>query len=121
MFFIMGVSQNQKKLDYKKLDICKCCGKYSSVELYMNYWYFMFFFIPLFKWNKEYYVKSSCCNKVAKIDYEIGNIIEKGQDANINIEEIDFGCDENSIKVCSICGYTTEEDFIYCPKCSNRF
>lgn len=29
MFFILGVSQSQKKLDYKELNICKCCGKYS--------------------------------------------------------------------------------------------
>ena len=53
MFFIMGVSQNQKKLDFKQLNVCKCCGKYSNIEVYMTYWYFMFFFIPIIKWNKE--------------------------------------------------------------------
>ncbi|HSQ90300.1 zinc ribbon domain-containing protein [Romboutsia sp.] len=120
MFFIMGVSQKQKKLDYKELNICKCCGKYSNIEVYMTYWYFMFFFITLFKWNKQYYVKTTCCNKVAKIDEEIGKKIEKGQNVNINTDELDFGCAENSVKVCSVCGYTTEEDFSYCPKCSNE-
>ena len=50
----MGVSQNQKKLDFKQLNVCKCCGKYSNIEVYMTYWYFMFFFIPIIKWNKEY-------------------------------------------------------------------
>ena len=39
---------------------------------------------------------------------------------NINIDELYFGCKEDSIKVCTNCGYTTEEDFIYCPKCSNK-
>ena len=120
MFFIMGISQKQKKLDYKELNICKCCGKYSNIEVYMTYWYFMFFFITLFKWNKEYYVKTTCCNKVAKIDEEIGKKIEKGQNVNINTDKLDFGCVENSVKVCSRCGYTTEEDFSYCPKCSNE-
>ena len=52
----MGVSQNQKKLDFKQLNVCKCCGKYSNIEVYMTYWYFMFFFIPIIKWNKEYYI-----------------------------------------------------------------
>ncbi|GAA0220610.1 zinc ribbon domain-containing protein [Metaclostridioides mangenotii] len=120
MFLIMGVSQNQKKLDYKELNICKCCGKYSNIEVYMTYWYFIFFFIPLIKWNKEYYVKTNCCNKVAKIDNKIGEGIEKGQAISINTVELDFGCDEHSIKVCSVCGYKTEEDFTFCPKCSNK-
>ena len=120
MFFIMGISQSQKKLDYKKVNICKCCGKYSSIEAYMTYWYFMFFFIPLIKWNKEYYIKTTCCNKVAKIGENIGKRIEKGEEVNIDMDELDFGCDEDSVKVCSVCGYTTQEDFLYCPKCSNR-
>ncbi|MCR1955810.1 zinc ribbon domain-containing protein [Clostridioides mangenotii] len=120
MFFILGVSQSQKKLDYKELNICKCCGMYSNIEVYMTYWYFMFFFIPLIKWNKEYYVKTDCCNIVAKIDHEIGKSIEKGQAISINTEELDFRCDEYSIKVCSVCGYKTEKDFTYCPKCSNK-
>lgn len=120
MFFIMGVSQSQKKLDYKQLNICKCCGKYSNIEVYITYWYFMFFFIPIAKWNKEYYVKTTCCNKIAKIDEEIGKKIEKGQAVNIDTENLDFGCYENSVKFCSVCGYQTTEDFTYCPKCSNK-
>ena len=120
MFFIMGISQNQKKLDYRQLSICKCCGKYSNIEVYMTYWYFMFFFIPIIKWNKEYYVKTTCRNKISKLNNEIGREIEKGQSININTEELDFGCIEDSVKVCYVCGYTTEEDFAYCPKCSNK-
>ena len=78
----MGVSQNQKKLDFKQLNVCKCCGKYSNIEVYMTYWYFMFFFIPIIKWNKEYYIKTSCCEKVSKIAPEIGRRIEKGEEVN---------------------------------------
>lgn len=120
MFFIIGVSQNQKKLDFKQLNVCKCCGKYSNIEVYMTYWYFMFFFIPIIKWNKEYYIKTSCCEKVSKIAPEIGRRIEKGEEVNLNIDEIDFGQIEDNVKICTNCGYTTEEDFIYCPKCSNK-
>ena len=120
MFFIMGVSQNQKKLDFRQLNVCKCCGKYSNIEVYMTYWYFMFFFIPIIKWNKEYYIKTSCCERMAKIDSEIGRRIEKGEEVNLNIDEIDFGQIDDNLKICTNCGYTTEEDFIYCPKCSNK-
>ena len=45
---------------------------------------------------------------------------EKGEEVNLNIDEIDFGQIEDNVKICTNCGYTTEEDFIYCPKCSNK-
>ena len=64
--------------------------------------------------------KTSCCEKVAKIDSEIGRKIEKGEEVNLNIDEIDFGQIDDNLKICTNCGYTTEEDFIYCPKCSNK-
>ena len=64
----MGVSQNQKKLDFKQLNVCKCCGKYSNIEGYMTYWYFMFFFIPIIKWNKEYYI-TLCLRIMLKKQY----------------------------------------------------
>ena len=70
--------------------------------------------------NKEYYIKTSCCEKVSKIAPEIGRRIEKGEEVNLNIDEIDFGQIEDNVKICTNCGYTTEEDFIYCPKCSNK-
>ena len=38
MFFIMGVSQNQKKLDFKQLSVCKICGKYSNIEMSSRLW-----------------------------------------------------------------------------------
>ncbi len=75
MFFIMGVSQNQKKLDFKQLNVCKkCCGKYSNIEVYMTYWYFMFFFIPIIKWNKEYYIKTSVDIQLKKILYIVQSV-----------------------------------------------
>ena len=50
----------------------------------------IFFFIPIIKWNKEYYIKTSCCEKVSKIAPEIGRRIEKGEEVNLNIDEIDL-------------------------------
>lgn len=120
MFFIMGVSQKQNKLEFDELTICKCCGKYGHIEVFMSYCYFMFFFIPLFKWNKEYFIKMSCCNQLGKLDNAIGRKIERKEQVILNIEDIDFNIVENSIKGCTNCGYTTDEDFNYCPKCSTK-
>lgn len=53
MIFIGGISQGQKILDYVKTVICDRCGGYGRYQVYMTYMYFSFFFIPLFKWNKN--------------------------------------------------------------------
>lgn len=90
MFFIMGVSQEEKKLDFDEFTICRCCGKYGHVEVYILYWYFMFFFIPLFKWNKTYFVKMTCCNKVGNLDNEIGRKIEKKEKVSLDVDDIEF-------------------------------
>jgi hypothetical protein len=121
MFFIMGISQKEKRLDFDQVMICKCCGKYGHADVFMTYTYFMFFFIPLFKWNKQYYIRMRCCNSTAKIDSDLGKAIEHGSITEIDLDKIQFGCHENSIKRCSNCGFaSTESDYVYCPKCGNK-
>ena len=47
MFFIMGVSQGQKKLNFDQLIVCGRCGRYGHLEVYMVYSYLSLFFIPV--------------------------------------------------------------------------
>lgn len=79
MFFIMGISQKEKQLNFDQLVVCKCCGRYGHIEVFVTYSYFMFFFIPILKWNKHYYVKMNCCDSICELDMEIGQAIEKGK------------------------------------------
>ena len=51
MFFIMGVSQGQKKLNFDQLIVCGRCGRYGHLEVYMVYSYLSLFFIPVLKWD----------------------------------------------------------------------
>ena len=83
MIFIGGISQGQKILDYVKTVICDRCGGYGRYQVYMTYMYFSFFFIPLFKWNKRFYVKMSCCDAVYELDPEVGKALLHGQQADI--------------------------------------
>lgn len=120
MFFIMGISDKEVKLNFDQLVICKCCGKYGHIEVFMRYTYFMFFFIPLFKWNRRYYVRMNCCNSVAEISSDIGKGIENGTITSINPDTLQFGGKGYTVKHCSYCGFTTAEDFEYCPKCGRK-
>ena len=85
MIFIGGISQGQKILDYVKTVICDRCGRYGRFQVVMTYMYFSFFFIPLFKWNRKYYVKMSCCGTVYQLDPEVGKILARG--GRVDIEQ----------------------------------
>ena len=131
MIFIGGISQGQKILDYVRTVICDRCGGYGRFQIVMTYMYFSFFFIPLFKWRKRFYVKMTCCGAVYELDPEVGKAILRGQEVDIIQTDLTLleegngrgAYTEDSYKVrkkCSRCGYETEEDFDFCPKCGNR-
>jgi len=120
MFLIMGINQSEKRLNFNQLAICKCCGKYGHVEVFMSYTYFMLFFIPIIKWNKRYYVRMSCCGSVSEISEETGKAIERGQITELNMDTLNFGWRESNVRHCVNCGFTTTEDFKFCPKCGRE-
>ena len=193
MFFMMGVYPGQKIFDFTQTEICKSCHKYGRYEVYMTYMQLLLFFIPCFRWKKEYYVRMTCCGTIYRLDPEVGARIARGEDVTIrdcdltydrdqNFDpnafgrgrygggygagyqdsyddygyETDFGrgsrsggrdaegssggfdggrgqngsCDGNAgaaqesprvRKHCVYCGYETDEDFKYCPKCGRVF
>ena len=120
MFFIMGISNGEKKLNFDQLEICRRCGQYGHLEIYMTYMYFMFFFLPIFKWNKRYYAKMSCCGSVCELRPEVGKEIAQGNLTHLNVEELDFAKQAYSMKSCQNCGFSTMDDFQYCPKCGSK-
>ena len=78
------------------------------------------FFIPCIKWNKHYYVRTSCCNTLYELDPEMGKAIARGEQVLIRpehlqrISKVTYGY---NYKHCNYCGYETAENFEYCPKC----
>ena len=80
------------------------------------------FFIPVLKWNRRYYVQASCCGAVFELDAEIGRRIAAGEEVEIREEHLTrVGGQAGALKRCASCGYTTDQDFDFCPKCGNRF
>ena len=164
MIFIGGISQGEKQLNYTQTVICDICGRYGRYQVFMTYMYFSFFFIPLFKWNKRFYVKMSCCGSVYELDPEIGKEILAGRQAEITRKDLTLrqtgtgafrgggaaadragamghggaAADRTDAagpgataaehawrtagrRRCSQCGYETDEDFAFCPKCGKKF
>ena len=122
MFFMMGVTEGRKDLEYNKMIICDVCGQYGRYMVFMTYTVLSLFFIPVFKWNRRYFVQTSCCNTVYSLDPEKGRSLEKGE--AVDIEKSDLTLVQRGrtsrVKICPSCGYRTEEEFEYCPKCGQR-
>jgi hypothetical protein len=120
LFFIMGISTNEKKLDFVQTILCSKCGQFGRIELYMTYTYFSIFFLPILKWNKQFYVRSSCCNTVYSIDRSLGLRILNGEQIILNEQDLKMmyqGRQETENNSCPNCGYPLNQDFIFCPKC----
>lgn len=90
MFFIGGVNQGIQTLSYLRDILCPKCGKKARGDVYVIYWYFSFFFIPLFKWGKHYFVRMKCCHAVYEIDPVRGRALERGEDIDIDPEDLAF-------------------------------
>ena len=122
MFFIIGITNGRRDFDHNQVMTCPICGAYGSFRVFMTYTVLSLFFIPTFKWGKHYYVETTCCNTVYELDPEVGKRIARGDDVQIRQEDLTRVMGQGySVKRCQNCGYTTDEDFEFCPKCGNRF
>lgn len=124
MILLFGITQGRKDLDFVQTVICRMCGRYGRYQVFYTYSAFTLFFIPLFKWGREYYVTSSCCGATYRLNPETGKRIERGELSEIPERDLQpvGGYGRTSCrKHCNVCGYETEEDFEFCPKCGNRF
>lgn len=124
MLFIMGITEGRKDFDFGQMVSCSACGKYGQYRVFMLYTVLSLFFIPTIRWNRRYYVEMTCCGAVYELDSEIGRQIERGEHVTIlpqHLTKTQSGRGyRSSYKRCAHCGYETDEDFGFCPKCGNQ-
>ena len=128
MFFICGIDTRTKEIPYSKTVICAQCGGYGRYQVFMTYSCLSLFFIPIFKWNRHYYVRMSCCDTLYEMSQELGKRIAGGDLVDITesgLTLVQSGRRKENRwtekKCCGNCGYETTEDFEYCPKCGQKF
>lgn len=119
MFFLMGINRQQKKLEFSQMMICGLCGQYGRYEVYRVCTVLSLFFIPVLKWGKQYYVKTTCCNGMYTIDREVGRQIERKEITELRPEQLHLMPNQKRFRRCEACGYQTEENFSFCPNCGS--
>lgn len=121
MFFMIGTYPKEEILpyEYDRLTI-HSCGSYNRITIIMRYYVFSLFLIPLFKFNKTYYAKFSCCNRIYEIDKSIGKQIESGENPPLDVSNYETYDKYQEINICPYCNREMEEDFEYCPYCGKK-
>lgn len=113
MFFIgvFGIGNKSKNLGDVTFKCTGCIGdRFSLLELSRS---FDIFFIPVFKYHKEYVIMCNRCRSVYKLkNSSITKVLEK--------KEVEYGDIEKIIletTTCPSCGTSLTSGFSYCPKC----
>lgn len=113
MFFIgvFGIGNKTKNLGTVNFKCTGCIGeKFSLMELSRS---FDIFFIPVFRYNKEYIIICEECRSVYKLKVEsIPKVLEKKEVKYENIDKIIL-----ETNTCPYCGASVTGEFKYCPKC----
>lgn len=124
MFFIgiFGIENKDKEIKDIKNVLCNNCGSFTSYKLIKSYTFFHIFFIPLFKWNKKYFLISRCCNNVWEIPYDIGEKLEGEDSIPMNFDDYKniTKVDDNYKLICPICRNKMQSNYIYCPFCGSK-
>ena len=122
MFFIgiFGIHQTEKPIGTYNNAICPACGGFTRFEIFKSYTYFHIFFIPTFRWNIKYYVKTACCGSIYELDPDIGKQYEKDQNPRIDNEHLRPTYRYSPFKSCSDCKAKVESRYSYCPYCGKR-
>lgn len=122
MFFIgvFGVESKEKIIKELNNLECKKCLHNLSGNLIKRYTYFHFFFIPIFKWNEEYFIICNNCSCLYRIAKEKGKNIELGKEENITYWDLNDEVYNHNENICNNCKIKVHSEYQYCPYCGNK-
>lgn len=122
MFFIgiFGIDNKSKIISTSQNIICPSCGAYGRYDVIKSYHYFHAFFIPLFKWNKRYFIQTHCCSRLCSLDKDLGLRIENGERVEIEDKHVHCNGPHANGSFCPRCAAQVDPAFKYCPHCGSR-
>jgi len=89
MFFFYGWGTKSKEYDYFVNTPCDNCKGFQPKQVVGTYSYISLFFIPIIRWNKQYYLACNECGSIKEISKEefqqIKQISVPGQVLNLAV------------------------------------
>lgn len=118
-FVIFGTNEKEKVIKTNENIICPLCGAYGRYDVVKIYTYFHFYFIPLFRWNIRYHIRTHCCAKMCEISKSAGKNIESSVAKQVKQEDILFNFTIKNC-ICQYCHSQINNAFTYCPHCGKK-
>jgi len=122
MFFVafFGIQDKDQYIGTCNNIVCPSCGRLGSYEVHKSYSYFHIFFIPVFRWNVKYIVKTSCCGCLYELDPLVGKEFEKNPNTEIKEENLQRINNYSPFRYCPNCKTNVPAEFSYCPYCGGK-
>ena len=127
MFFLFGVDQRERKLDFDQVEVCPVCGRYGHVQVFQTFSCLSLFFIPVFRWGRRYFVRMSCCGACAPLSREAGELVARGRAVSLRLDKLTFSGGWNSFQGggpgqfrCPSCGREVAPGYRFCPFCGRQ-
>jgi hypothetical protein len=123
MFFIAGINSKSEQLDYYEPIMCSACTKYGRFEAFVEYRELSLFFIPIFRFGKKYYARTTCCNSLYLItNKEKCLMMERGHGHNVFLKDKDLMLIQKGSagRTCPNCHNQVSQEHNYCPNCGTK-
>jgi uncharacterized C2H2 Zn-finger protein len=120
MFLAMGITSGAADLRVRKCSFFPCCGQNSTMAaLTCTFEQVTLFFIPLFRFNKRYFISCTKCGSVYELEKDEGRRLEKDYYAEVNRDKI-YAFRGSTAKICPNCRCTVDPNARYCPNCGSK-
>lgn len=90
MFLIIFSTTKEELVNYDKVTRCHYCDDMGSYDIFYIYSVLTVFFIPVWKWNRQYIAERTCCKRRFILDYEVGEALRHGEDVEINDNDLEM-------------------------------
>ncbi len=120
MFFIIGIGSGSSPLGLRRCGGFPCCGAISAAAVVCVFQQFTFFFIPLFRFRRHYYVTCPECGAVYELSREEGRRLARDLNAEIDPSRMVRISGASGRHYCPHCGTEVEPGSRFCPNCGTR-
>lgn len=118
MFIFFDVSQFTKQLEFYQTVTCQHCGRFGRYEVLQTGSRFRLFFLPIFTFGKQYWVRMTCCGTVYRLNPEVGKAIARGESVQIREGDLELArTGRTAPGHCPNCGQAYEMGANFCPNC----
>ena len=114
MFFLFGVVSGMRDLGERSC-MLPCCGMVRAV-LTCSFHQFTLFFVPLFRFQKRYFLTCPRCGSIYALSKEEGRRLERDPHAQADPTALSF-LRQSGRRCCPHCGCNVEANSRYGPQC----